>query len=65
MSLIALAAAKSAGVTTSALALAGVWPGPVLLAECDPAGGDINAGLLRGAQPRAVCSTSRWRPAGD
>jgi len=49
MSLIALAAAKSAGVTTSALALAGVWPGPVLLAECDPAGGDINAGLLRGA----------------
>ncbi len=51
MSLIALAAAKSAGVTTSALALAGVWPGPVLLAECDPAGGDINAGLLRGAQP--------------
>ncbi len=51
MSLIALAASKSAGVTTSALALAGVWPGPVLLAECDPAGGDINAGLLRGAQP--------------
>ncbi len=51
MSLIALASAKSAGVTTGALALAGVWPGPVLLAECDPAGGDINAGLLRGAQP--------------
>ncbi len=49
MSLIALTAAKSAGVTTSALALAGVWPTPVLLAECDPAGGDINAGLLRGA----------------
>jgi len=51
MSLIALTAAKSAGVTTSVLALAGVWPTPVLLAECDPAGGDINAGLLRGAQP--------------
>ena len=51
MSLIALTAAKSAGVTTSALALAGVWPTPVLLAECDPAGGDVNAGLLRGAQP--------------
>jgi len=49
MSLIALTAAKSAGVTTSALALAGVWPTPVLLAECDPAGGDVNAGLLRGA----------------
>ncbi len=51
MSLIALTAAKSAGVTTSALALAGVWPTRVLLAECDPAGGDVNAGLLRGAQP--------------
>ncbi len=51
MSLIALTAAKSAGVTSSALALAGVWPTPVLLAECDPAGGDINAGLLRGAEP--------------
>ena len=51
MSLIALTAAKSAGVTTTALALAGVWPTPVLLVECDPAGGDINAGLLRCAQP--------------
>ncbi len=51
MSLIALTAAKSAGVTTSALALAGVWPTSVLLAECDPAGGDITAGLLRGAHP--------------
>lgn len=51
MSLIALTAAKSSGVTTSALALAGLWPTPVLLAECDPAGGDITAGLLRGALP--------------
>src|SRR5260370_22703371 len=30
-----------AGVTTAAVALAAVWPRPVLLAECDPAGGDI------------------------
>lgn len=42
MALIAVAADKgSPGVTTSALALAAVWPRPVLLAECDPAGGDL------------------------
>ena len=40
--LIAVAADKGApGVTTTAVALAAVWPRPVLLAECDPAGGDI------------------------
>lgn len=48
MALIMLASAKgSPGVTTTALALASVWPRPVLLAECDPAGGDILAGFLR------------------
>jgi hypothetical protein len=31
-----------------ALALAHVWPRPVLLAECDPAGGDVAAGYLAG-----------------
>jgi hypothetical protein len=42
MALIGIAADKgSPGVTTSALALAAVWPRPVLLAECDPAGGDL------------------------
>ncbi|MGH3166558.1 MAG: hypothetical protein ACRDN0_11790, partial [Trebonia sp.] len=42
MALIAVAADKGApGVTTTALALASVWPEPVLLAECDPAGGDL------------------------
>ncbi len=42
MALIAIAADKgSPGVTTSAVALAAVWPRPVLLAECDPAGGDL------------------------
>jgi hypothetical protein len=42
MALIALAADKGApGVTTAALALASVWPNPVLLAECDPSGGDL------------------------
>ncbi|MFC4057954.1 hypothetical protein ACFOWE_06590 [Planomonospora corallina] len=42
MALIVLAADKGApGVTTAATALGAVWPRPVLLAECDPAGGDI------------------------
>jgi hypothetical protein len=42
MALIAIAADKgSPGVTTAAIALATVWPRPVLLAECDPGGGDL------------------------
>jgi MinD-like ATPase involved in chromosome partitioning or flagellar assembly len=42
VTLIAVAAGKGApGVTTISLALAAVWPRPALLAECDPAGGDI------------------------
>lgn len=42
MALIALASAKgSPGVTTAALLLGGLWPRPVVLAECDPAGSDV------------------------
>ena len=42
MALITIASAKgSPGVTTAALALGGLWPRPVIVAECDPAGGDI------------------------
>src|SRR6201986_937232 len=42
MALIVIAADKGApGVTTTALALAAVWPRPVLLAECDPSGGGL------------------------
>lgn len=42
MALIAIAADKgSPGVTTAAVALAAVWPRRVLLAEADPAGGDL------------------------
>lgn len=42
--MIALASAKgSPGVTVTSLALAAVWPRPVLVAECDPAGGDLAA----------------------
>ena len=42
MALVAVAADKGApGVTTASVMLAAVWPRPVLLAECDPAGGDL------------------------
>ena len=39
------------GVTTSAVALALTWPAELILAECDPSGGDILAGLLAGHVP--------------
>ncbi len=38
----------SPGVTTAALALALGWPRQVILAECDPSGGDVLAGLFSG-----------------
>ncbi len=42
MALVSLISAKGApGTTTTALALGAVWPRPVLLADCDPAGGDV------------------------
>ena len=40
--LVAVASAKgSPGVTTTARVLASVWPDEVLLADLDPAGGDV------------------------
>lgn len=36
------------GVTTSTWALAMTWPRSVLVADCDPAGGDMAPGLLAG-----------------
>src|SRR3954466_96920 len=40
--LIALASVKgSPGVTSTALAIAAVWPRPVVLLEADPTGGDL------------------------
>ena len=52
MTVLALASAKgSPGVTTTSLALALVWPHPILLVEHDPAGGDLLAGFLAGADP--------------
>ncbi len=38
----------SPGCTTTALALGLTWPGPVIVAECDPGGGDVLAGLFAG-----------------
>jgi hypothetical protein len=46
-----VSAGGSPGLTTAALALALTWPSPVILAECDPSGGDILAGLLAGHMP--------------
>ena len=52
MTLYALVSAGgSPGVTTAALALSLGWPGQVILAECDPSGGDILAGLFAGHMP--------------
>lgn len=52
MAVIALASGKgSPGVTTAALALALTWQGRCVLAECDPAGGSVQAGYLAGALP--------------
>lgn len=49
MALYALTSAGgSPGVTTSALALALTWPSQVIVAECDPSGGDVLAGLFAG-----------------
>lgn len=48
MSLVVVAGAKgAAGITTTATALAAVWPMPAILADCDPSGGDL-ALRLRG-----------------
>jgi len=37
----------SPGVTSAVLACAVTWPGPVMVAECDPAGGDLAYRLRR------------------
>lgn len=52
--LLALVSWKGApGVTTTALALGAAWPGeqPLIVAECDPAGGEILAGYGMGRVP--------------
>jgi hypothetical protein len=46
-----VSAGGSPGVTTAAVALSLTWPADAILAECDPAGGDILAGLMGGHVP--------------
>jgi hypothetical protein len=46
-----VSAGGSPGVTTAAIALALTWPSPAIVAECDPSGGDVLAGLLAGHVP--------------
>ncbi|HZM81756.1 MAG TPA: hypothetical protein VFC19_39045 [Candidatus Limnocylindrales bacterium] len=41
-----VSAKGSPGVSTAALAFTLTWPGATLLAECDPAGGDLLSGYL-------------------
>jgi hypothetical protein len=48
-----VSAGGSPGVTTAAIALALTWPAAAIVAECDPGGGDILAGLLAGHVPAA------------
>ncbi|WP_242614291.1 hypothetical protein [Actinomadura roseirufa] len=63
MALIALAADKGApGVTTAAVALGAVWPRPVLVAECDQAGGDLVYRLP--AAPPAAGESAQGRAGG-
>jgi len=49
-----LSAGGSPGVTTAGLAMALGWPSQVILAECDPSGGDVLAGLLSGHLPAST-----------
>lgn len=41
----------SPGATTAMVALGLTWPRPVIVAECDPAGGDLLPGLFAGHLP--------------
>jgi MinD-like ATPase involved in chromosome partitioning or flagellar assembly len=64
VSLIAVAAGKDTrGVTTTALALAAVWPlaRPVLVAECDPSGGSLAARFAMPANPGLMTLASAGR----
>ncbi|WP_214405751.1 hypothetical protein [Pseudonocardia lacus] len=50
--LISFVSAKgSPGVTTTALAIGAVWPRRAVVADVDPFGGDVAAGLGRGSWP--------------
>ena len=62
MALIAFVSCKGApGCTTAALAHAAVWPRPVVVAELDPAGGDLAARFHLGAR-RGIVSLAAAIP---
>ncbi len=55
MALVLLASAKgSPGVSTLAVLLARAWPGPALVVEADPAGGDLGARLGLAGEPNLL-----------
>src|SRR5215471_15442455 len=63
MAQVAVASDKgSPGVTTASVVLAAVWPRPVLLAECDPAGGGSQLNPGRGMLSLAVAARRGLRP---
>ena len=68
MTLVAFGSEKgSPGVTSAVLACAAVWPGPVVAAECDPAGGDLAyrlrtaAGAPLGREPSIISLAAATR----
>jgi hypothetical protein len=67
MAVTALAAVRSCGVTTLALALAATWPDRrrVLLAELDPASGTLAAGSGWPPEPSLVSLAAAARRGGD
>ena len=67
MSVVALGAVRSCGVTTLALALAATWPSSrrVLLAELDPAGGTLAAASGWPPEPGLVSLAAAARRASD
>jgi hypothetical protein len=66
MAVVALTQARSSGATTAALALARVWPRPVVLVEADLAGGDLAARYGIATSPGLVdlAATPGSQPAG-
>lgn len=68
--LVAVAQARSCGATTATWALAAAWPRPIVVAECDPAGGDAavrfglsaNRGVLSLAAAGGPIDAERLRP---
>lgn len=68
MTVVALCSAKhSPGVSTCALAMTLLWPRAALLAECDPAGGDVLAGFFAGTvqADRGVLALASAHRAGE